>query len=98
MHLSSYIIGPLGRFYNFPNRISAFQYINHEHILSLGGRLADAADKITTLSINNEFSKPILNFYFRNRSILSCELDYSLDARAPSLAQCKNIKAHAHRI
>jgi len=40
MKLSDYIIGPLGRFYNYPNKISAFEYINHQHVLNIGNKLS----------------------------------------------------------
>lgn len=96
MRLSDYIIGPLGRFHNFPSpNISAFQYINHQHILYIGNRLRAVGEKVLAFSVNNELSRPILSFYFGNRALLSCELDYDLDKRETNLEECKTTKAHS---
>jgi hypothetical protein len=94
MKLSDYIIGPLGRFYNYPNKISAFEYINHQHLLSVGNKLSSIKEKIVAFSTNNELSRPILNFYFDNCTLLKCELDYNLDRRETKLEECKTTRSH----
>ena len=76
MHIEEYVRGPLGRFYNFPDKISAFQYINHQHELDVTSQLSLINESVIGLALNNKLSKPILVFYFNNRTILSCELDY----------------------
>ena len=94
MHLTNYVTGPLGRFYNYPNQISAFQYINHQHKLSLTGQLTPIAENITALLVNNEFSKPLVTFYFDNRTILSCELNFSQANMENELLQCTKARSH----
>ena len=39
MQISDYVRGPLGRFYNYPTKISAFQYINHQHHLDISDQM-----------------------------------------------------------
>jgi hypothetical protein len=78
MNLNDYVIGPLGRFYNYPNNLSALQYINFQSELLVEKQLNIIKDNILALSINNELNKPIVTFYSNNSLILTCELDYSL--------------------
>lgn len=39
VNLSDYVVGPLGRFYNYPNNLSAFQYINYLNEADMGKSL-----------------------------------------------------------
>lgn len=40
LNLTDYVIGPLGRFYEYPNNLSAFQYINFRSELNVERELA----------------------------------------------------------
>lgn len=39
LNLTNYVSGPLGRFYNYPNHLSVFQYVNYETEISVEEQL-----------------------------------------------------------
>lgn len=94
MNLTDYVIGPLGRFYNYPNNLTAFQYINFQSELIVQKELDIMKENIVAVSINNELNKPIVTFYSNSSLILTCELDYSLESYQTRLSQCKPTKSH----
>lgn len=63
LNLSNYIMGPLGKFYTYPNNISAFQYVNYYTEINISDSLKDMKGVIG-LSVNNVISEPLINLYF----------------------------------
>lgn len=90
VNLSDYIQGPLGKFYNYPNNISAFLYINAYSEIDISGYLK-MSGRPMALSFNNYLNAAIINFYYPALAN-TCELNFDPTTLAVSLSDCKALK------
>lgn len=90
MNLSDYIQGPLGKFYNYPNNISAFQYINAYSEIDISAYLK-MSGRPMALSFNNYLNAAIINFYYPALAN-TCELNFDPTTSTVSLSDCKALK------
>jgi hypothetical protein len=89
VNLSDYVYGPFGRFYNYPNNISAFQYINEFSEVDLSSFLK-VNHRPLAISFNNYLDAAVINFYYASLA-KTCELDFEDETRTVSLADCKTL-------
>lgn len=89
VNLSDYVEGPLGRFYNYPNNISAFQYINEFSEIDLSAFLRMSGRPLA-ISFNNYLNAAVINFYYSPLA-KTCELDFNASTQTISLSDCKTL-------
>jgi hypothetical protein len=89
VNLSDYVEGPLGRFYNYPNNISAFQYINEFSEVDLSYFLL-MFGRPTAISFNNYLNAAVINFYYATLA-KTCELSFNSHTQSVALSDCKTL-------
>jgi hypothetical protein len=90
INLSDYIQGPLGKFYSYPNNISAFQYINEFSEIDISAYLKMSGRPLS-ISFNNYLNAAIINFYYSSLAN-TCELNFEAETKTVSLSDCKALK------